>query len=261
MLWGYIFGSDTAVVSDNVPPVPPVAVPKAIKKSTVAMNNIREYKSHRRSSITNFCKYAVNAVKNAMTTAVTEGRCPRVCLSITQIAKESDVYSDIFGYAINNADLALSDSEIAHITSVACLELQTYGLALSPETAFTFTWDPSSTVIPELSSIHSKYTEKQNARVLELIESLKETVIARVFESAKILGTNYYNYYILNDINAGEGPFSADDIQQIKDSIIEYLVSEDFRVVVVGDVLSILWKAPSGVWYYDNGRCAWVKDE
>lgn len=275
-MWGYIFGNETTQASGTeIPPVPPVSAQKTIKKSTVAMNNIREYKSYRRSSITNFCKYIISVVQDAMVVNIANGKEHRISMTITQIARESDVYSDIFGYAINNAELALTDDEIAHVTDVSALALKTSGLTVVPGCTFSFEWDTSRCDTPfsqDLSKAHAEYTAAQDARVIKCISELKDMVTTKILESAKILGTNYYNYYILNDIHSfgvqsNEGSsglsvqFSPDDIQKIKESIAEYLIAEDFRVIVVGDVLSIIWKSPCGVWYYDNERSSWVKEQ
>lgn len=276
MLWGLLFGNETAEVSSvtELPPVPPVQSKKNQKKVSVAMNSIREYKSNRKSSITAFCKYAGQRLADLLLESAKDTGVLKISACVPDIAKGSDLYSDLFGYSIGFTGLSLTDSEINHIQSVIKVHMDSLGTecALSGKT-ITVSVLP---VMPGMDSIdfqqpmsvgktdyvskvftnYSEYLSTQSHLVDILITKGQEHSVSTVIALAKTTGMNSYDYQI--DING----LDQVNAEKVISGITEYLRSEGFTVNVksTSGLICVSFAAPHGIWYYDTEKSAWCKE-
>lgn len=276
MLWGLLFGNETAELSSvtDLPPVPPVQSKKNQKKASVAMNSIREYRSNRKSSVTAFCKYAGQRLADLLLESAKDKGVLKIASSVQSLAKESDIYSDLFGYSIPHPGLCLSDTETTHIQSVVKLHLETLGVecVVSQNTI-------SVSVLPVMPGMepvdfhkpmatyktdflrcvfenYSEYLGNQQRLVTALTAKNQEQSVANVLTLAKTTGRNHCDYQI---DTTGLDRVGAESV--IK-SVIEYLQTEGFTVKhITPDFISLSFAAPQGMWYYDTEKCDWFKEQ
>lgn len=277
MLWGLLFGNETAEVPSvtDLPPVPPVHSKKNQKKASVAMNSVREYRSNRKSSITAFCKYAGQRIADLLLESAKAKGVLKVSTCVQDLAKESDIYSDLFGYSAGVIGLSLTDAEISHITGIIKMYLEGLGVecSVTKNTIEVYILP----VMPGMDSIdfqkpmsagktdytskvfanYSDYLCSQRQLVETLIAKNQEQSVSTVITLAKTTGRNSCDYQV--DL-AGLDQTNAD---HTINSVVEYLRTEGFIVNLksVSGLISVSFSAPQGMWYYDSEKRAWFKEQ